>query len=219
MALGWRGQYFRYKEFFLNIANVYRQRPNLRAFLEVVLSLSTITVFLLFALKPTVLTIISLVQEIREKENTIATLDQKIANLQTASSVFSQAQESLPDIERSVPSEAEIDVVAKQIQGLAAKDSVTLLGFSIGQIILLGKDDATKKSTEVKPLPGDAKSMPLSISVRGEYSNLLAFLTDLGNLRIANKVDILGVNSSATETGQTIVISISGRVPFLTEQK
>ena len=62
MATGWRGQYIRYRGFFLNIVDLYKKRADLRAFLEVILSISTVTIFLLFALKPTMLTIVSFVK-------------------------------------------------------------------------------------------------------------------------------------------------------------
>ena len=71
MALGWRGQYYRYKDYFLNIVALYKQRRDLRAFLEVILSLSTVIIFVVFALKPTALTIISLYNEIKVKKDTL----------------------------------------------------------------------------------------------------------------------------------------------------
>ena len=84
MALGWRGSYSRYKEFFLNITALYKKKAELRAFLEIILSLSTIIIFLLFALKPTVITIVSLLQQIREKQDTLSGLTQKVSDLQKA---------------------------------------------------------------------------------------------------------------------------------------
>jgi len=219
MALGWRGQYFRYKEFFLNIANVYRQRPNLRVFLEIILSLSTVTVFLLFALKPTALTIISLIQEIGKKRETITTLDQKIGNLRTATTLLSQNRSNLPLIDSAVASTPKVDAVTKQVQGVAAKNGVTLSGLSIGQTVLFGKQDAPKKSTDLNPLPQNAKEMSVAITARGGYTNLLTFLADLENLRIANRIDISGINSATTEVGQIITISISVRLPFLSDNK
>ena len=45
MKQGWRGQYYRYRGYFLDILNLYKKRSDLRAFVEVILSLSTITIF------------------------------------------------------------------------------------------------------------------------------------------------------------------------------
>ena len=57
--------------------------------------------------------------------------------------------------------------------------------------------------------------MPVSISVKGNYSNLLAFIKDLENLRIPIKIDSLTINSSQTQEGSIIVGVITARVPFL----
>ncbi len=85
----------------------------------------------------------------------------------------------------------------------------------MGQVTLIGKETATKKSSETKPLPENAREMQISISVKGDYSPLLSFVKDIENLRLANKIDILGISASTTENGRVIVAVISGRIPFL----
>ena len=74
MEKGWKRDYSRYKEFFLNIWRVYNTKPSLKIYLELILSLSTVAVFAVFAIKPTVLTIIELNKEISSKEETISKL-------------------------------------------------------------------------------------------------------------------------------------------------
>ncbi|KKQ92115.1 MAG: hypothetical protein UT58_C0005G0011 [Microgenomates group bacterium GW2011_GWC1_39_7b] len=215
MALGWRGSYLRYREYFLNIMSLYKKRAEVRAFLEIILSLVTITIFLTFALKPTVLTIISLVQQIQEKKTTVAALDQKIKNLKTAVAVLAQNEAAAGDVDFAISSQANFDAVSKQIQGLAIKDSVTILGLSIGQTILVGVDASVKKSSDYKPIPGNPGEMPISLSIKGTYFDILSFVKDFGNLRIAIKIDSLGINSSQTDSGQVIVAVVAGRVPYL----
>lgn len=215
MALGWRGQYNRYREFFLNVANFYKQRADLRVFLEIILSLSTVIIFLVFALKPTALTIISLLKEISGKKETIASLNQKLADLNKANTVFDQNQTAIPDIETAVATSPQPDLIVQQIEGLAVKNSVDILGASIGQVTIIGTAPVKKSSSDVKPLPGGAKEMAISLNVRGNYSNLLSFLKDFENLRIVTKIDTIAITSSTTDKGQTIVAIISGRVPYL----
>ncbi len=215
MATGWRGQYYRYRDFFLNIVSLYKKRKDLKAFLELALSLTTIIIFTIFALKPTVLTIISLYNQINSKRDTLNLLNQKISALQKANSVISQNQNSIPGIEASIFSNAEPDTVSKQILGLAQKDGINLLGISIGQLMIIGKSTAPKSNSDLKPLPENAQAMPVSISIKGSYSNILAFIKDIENLRIPVKIDSITINSSQTQEGSTIVGIITARVPFL----
>lgn len=218
MATGWRGQYYRYKDFFLNIVSLYKQRKDLRVFLELILSLSTMIIFIVFALKPTILTIVSLYKEINEKRSTLSSLNQKITDLQAANAIFNQSQNFIPDVDAAIFGSPEPDTVSKQILGLASKNGVSLLGISIGQTIIIGKGTVAKATSEVKPLPESAQSMPVSISIRGNYSNLLSFVKDLENLRIPVKIDSLSISSSQTQEGSIIVGVITARVPYLGQQ-
>jgi hypothetical protein len=214
MALGWRGSYARYREFFLNISELYKKRADLRAFLEIILSLTTITIFLLFALKPTVITIIGLLQQIKEEQVTLAALTQKVSNLQVAAGLLTQNQNFIPDIDTAVPTSPVPDILSGQILGLAAKDSVDILGISVDQVTLVGPVTG-KGATGLKALPGNAKEMSFSVSVKGTYPNLVLFIKDFENMRITKVIDTLATTSSVTDKGLVIVSVISGRVPFL----
>lgn len=214
MAIGWRSQYQRYKGFYLNILSLYKQKADVRAFLEIILSISTIIIFLLFALKPTALTIISLYSEIHEKQKTVATLDQKINSLSTAGSLLTQNKNFIPNINIAVSDSPRPDLISQEIQALAAKDSVTILGISVEQVTVVGSDQ-TKKTTSLAPLPDNANGMGISISVKGNYPNLVSLLKDFENLRMVTQIDVAGVSSSVTDKGKTIVAIISGRVPYL----
>jgi hypothetical protein len=213
MALGWRESYTRYREFFLDISALYKKRADLRAFLEIILSLSTITIFLLFALKPTVITIIDLLQQIKGERVTLAALTQKVSNLQIAGGILKN-QSFIPNIDIAVPTSPNPDILSGQILGLAAKNSVSILGISVDQTTLVGST-TTKNSRGLKPLPGEAKEMSFSISIKGTYPNLILFIKDFENLRITKIIDTLAISSSVTDKGLVIVAVISGRVPFL----
>lgn len=215
MQTGWREQYYRYKGFFLDMVALYNRRRDIRAFLEVILSLATIIIFIAFALRPTALTIISLYNQIQEKQKTLNSLTQKIRDLQTANSVFNQNQNFISDIDNAIFTNPEPDTVSEQILGLASKDGVSVLGISVGQVAFVGKSIVQRTTSDVQPLPNNTLSMPLSISTRGAYSNTLTFIKDVENLRIPIKIDSLSINSSQTQSGNAIVGVITARVPFI----
>ncbi len=194
---------------------LYKKRAELRAFLEIILSVSAIIIFSVFALKPTVLTIINLTQQIKEKRSTLNALNLKINNLETASTVFADNQNIIPDIDSAVSTSPKPEVFVKQIRGFAAKDSVAILGFSMGEVRILGKDTGPKKSAEFAPLPGGASEMPFSVSIKGDYASLLAFIQDFEKMRVVSKIDNLSISSSPAETGEVIVVVIGGRVPYV----
>lgn len=218
MATGWKGQYYRYREFFLNIVSLYKQRRDIRAFLELILSLSTIIIFVIFALKPTILTILSLYSQINNKKSTLESLNQKVSALQRANNIYSQNKNSISTVNSAIFTKPEPDTISKQIQGLASKNSVNILGVSVGQLMIIGKTTAAKTLVDVKPLPESAQAMSISISVKATYTNLINFIKDLESLRVPIKVDSLTINSSQTQEGSIIVSVITARVPFIGQQ-
>ena len=78
MESGWKQNSSRYRELFKNLIRLYNTKPNIKAYLELILTISTVIVFALFAIKPTILTILDLNKEINSKEATVSKLKQKI---------------------------------------------------------------------------------------------------------------------------------------------
>lgn len=219
MALGWRDQYTRYREFYLNILNLYKQKADLRAFLEIILSLTTVTIFTLFAIKPTVITIIGLVREIEEKKTTLAALEQKVQSLEAAGNLYVQNQDVVPIVDSAISTLPSPDLISKQLLGLSGKYNVEIMGISVGQVTIIGTGAEKKGKSDFKPLPGNANEMAFSVSIRGDYPSIISFLRGLENLRLATKADLVSINSANTEEGRVIVAVINGRIPFLGAKK
>jgi Tfp pilus assembly protein PilO len=217
MALGWRKSYLRYRTFFLNIYNIYKRRPDVKMFLEIILSLFTISIFATLALRPTVLTITQLLEEIEAKEETIEKMDTKITNLQTAQNIYAQEQSRIALLDQAVPEEPTPESFVRQIEGLASTRTVSVLGMSIGEVVLVGKEEEKKGSDELTPLPQNAGEVTFSVSVQGDYGQLDTFFNDLNSLRRPLKIDSINFNSAETEEGQTLVLVVQGRVPYLKE--
>lgn len=215
MAIGWKKDYFRYKDFFLNIVGQYKVKPNLRKYLELILSIVTIGLFAIFAIRPTLLTIIELQKEIREKEETVLKLETKIRNLQTGSNNLQIESSRLPIILEAVPDYAKPEVLVKQIESLVAKNSLTTMSFSASDAVLVGSDDTTERPFEGQKLPDGASELGFTISVTGSYENLFSFVSDLQNMRRPVQVDSFAINSNTIENEKVLVLIISGRVPFL----
>lgn len=218
MAVGWKKDYLRYKDFFLNIVRLYKNKPNFKIYLELVLSLSAIVIFSIFAIRPTVITIIELNKEIRAKEETVSKLKQKIKNLQTASITLQSETARLPLITQAVPKLASPEVFIKQIESLAAQEGLSILRFSASDVLIVGKKDDIIKSKDFSNLEGSSDELPFSVSVTGPYLNLFNFLKSSEKLRRPIKVDSFTFSSSVTDSEKVLTLTITGRVPFLFEE-
>lgn len=209
MAQGWRKDYLRYKGFFLDILAIYNSKPNLKTYLELMLSLGTIMIFAVYAIKPTVLTIIELNNEIKSKENTVSLLIQKITNLKTASNILQKESQDLEFIENAVPSNANVEQLINQIEKIAVNNSVAIRNLSSSNVFLKGNSD---KKIE--------NELPLSFSITGNYQNLFQFLQTIETFRRPFKIDSFVFNSNITADNEKfIVLTISGSVPYEHEEK
>lgn len=216
MGSDWRRDYVQYRRYFFDILALYKRRQDIRAFLEILLSIGTIILFIAFAVRPTVITISQLLTELRNKENTISQMDTKIKNLQIAQSLLSQNISDLVLLDTAVPSSATPDVQLRQYEGLAKKNNATILSLSTGEVAILGQSTDPKLEVGQKPMPTGSKSFIISGTFTGDYAALSGLLNDIENLRRPTLLDSISFSSIQTQAGKKVVLSISGRVPFIT---
>lgn len=201
----------------------YKKKPQLRAYLEILLSLVTISIFGVFAIKPTAITVASLLKEIEEKKATLAKTEEKIQNLHAASLVFEENKQKISLLEVAIPKKPEPDIFAKQIEGLSEKNSVQILKVSTSGGPLLGTSDA-QNNNQVDPITGEAIPAPefslLGFSIimqtpLGEYSSLSGFASDfLFRTRYPINIDrvIFGVQDE--KEGKNLLFTVTGKIPY-----
>lgn len=215
MALGWRKEYARYKEYFMNILALYKRRQDLKMFLEVLLSLGTVAFFIAFALKPTVLTITELYRDIQNKKDVVNKLNTKIGNLSLAKDVFAKEQTTINLTKTSIPTSPVPENYVRQIEALASQNNLTLMGISVGEVLLYGEAKKGSTQEEINPLPENALGVNISINVSGTYEQLFSFLAGIEKLRRPINVDSVNITQSKSDTGNKLIILVSGRVPFI----
>lgn len=220
MATEWKKDYLRYKGFFLNILNFYNTKPNLKIYLELTLSLITILVFSIFAIKPTILTIIDLSKEIKDKEEKIEIMNKKIADLGIASNILEEESSRLPLILNSVPKKVDLDIMIKQFEISANNSGVEILSLSSSEVDLVETkrtetEQKRNSEKEFKKMPENTTSIPFRISVTGSYINLFSFLNELENLKRPIMFDSISLNSNIVNQEKALTLVVSGRLPYL----
>lgn len=214
MAITWRQSFARYQKYFLNIRAVYEQRPDVRMFLEILLSLSAISAFILLALRPTLLTITNLLTEIKNKEETVTLLNQKIQDLNQAQANYQAQQTTLGLLTTAMPSDPIPEAYVRQIEGLATKNNVLISGISTSEISLAGKPKPQKEDKSLKALPAGTSGFTLALSATGDYSALVSFLRDIENTRRPIQIDAINFSAFKVNEAQKLVLSLQGRVVY-----
>ncbi|OGM03069.1 hypothetical protein A2115_02335 [Candidatus Woesebacteria bacterium GWA1_41_8] len=220
MRPNWRKNYLRYKSYFLNVVANYEKRGEIKAYLELVLSLLTISIFSVFALRPTLLTIGSLIKQIQAKEEVMTQLDQKIDQLNQSHAIYNNNKDNILLLGEAIPANAQPEVLARQMEALTAKYQIADVNMTMEQVILKGQDtqsNTVARGKEVLPEGAKGYSFVLSLEAPIENYSLLAdFMKDFQNLRSPIKFSNISLSSNFTSPENS---TESGRITIAGQQK
>jgi Tfp pilus assembly protein PilO len=225
MAVVWNQSSQFYRKYLYNFMLMYKNRQDLRVYLEIFLSLLTVIIFGVFAIKPTLVTIASLITQIHTKEETIAAMDQKISSLALAQQVYEQEKDRIKLLDTAVPDEALTQDYLKQVDGVASLNKVALDLLSVKNVVIVGPAlpqaaQTTATDEDIPdPLPNNASDIEMTFGVTGAYQNLMNYLKDIENLRRPIAIDMVSFDTFASEGIQKLVLTIRGRLPFYPKDK
>ncbi len=192
--INYRNSVDRYRKYLL----VMQKRPLWRATLFVALSLGLLIILLLFALRPTLLTIAGLVNDIDTKREIHLKLEQKVSNLQKMVQSYQRIQDKLPILDAAIPSNPEFSVFGKYVQTSASASGFMIDSMRFEKIAMSG---ATGLS-----------SFDFTISGKGSYAQLHDFIFKLESARRINWIP--DVTITKNQEG-LLVISLKGQVFFV----
>jgi len=222
MAGMWQKNYQVYKSYVRNLSLIYQKRKDIRSFVELLLSLSVISIFGIFAIRPTLVTISDLNTQIRGKRDTLTKLDNKINALSSAQEIFDRNRTAIALLDQAIPGSPDPDSYVRQVEGLAKRHSLFVFGMHTEEVPVLGQStselpaDTTRGEEEVVDyFPSDSPSYKFEIDVTGDYGPISAFLSDFESLRRPMFADISSIHISQGDLPGSIAASIVGRMAYL----
>lgn len=204
MGTGWRRNYYRYKEVFLNTYNVYKGRADVKMFLEVILSLVAITTFATLAIRPTILTIIELNKDIKAKEATIAQMDQKISDIKKAQSLYQVQLTKINTLKAIFPTSPKPEELVEKVQAAGSVAGVTMETLSAEKITL--SPNAAEDTVSL---------FDFSLSATSSYDNLLALSERIEKLARAYRTDAISIASVTKDEITELSLRISGQAAYM----
>jgi len=208
-------EYRQYKEKYLPSFGFVNQQIT-KVSLELILFLSMIAIFALFALKPTIITIVSLQKEIKLKNEIDQKLAKKVSALSQAQLVLAKVQNSLVYLDKTLPQEVEFTRFEREIEYLAVKNNVILADARFGQFDILGDNlgQELKKTSKTAYTP-----LSFTVIAGGSYQDLKNFLKDLEILDRLVIIDEIKFDKQAQVTGADLQAKITGKVYYLPYSK
>ncbi len=139
--------------------------------MEIIITLLSITFFVVFAIRPAVLTISGLIGEINEKKETSRQMQSKINSVIIAQEEFALVQGKRNILESYLPSKFSIIQGIIQVAGAASGSNL-----EINQMNIRGIENMVSPGSEFSGLE-------FSYSSKGEYDQLKSFIKNLNLVR------------------------------------
>jgi Tfp pilus assembly protein PilO len=193
-----------FNRYYVSVRKVW-DKPSVRRFSEATATLFLIAFFLFVALKPTIETIFTLNKKISDARETEAQMTKKIADINTAMSLFQSIEADLPLLEESIPSGAKAEDVIDIINQNLNKTHLDKPTYSLGSYSL-GKDPI--KSNE-------AATYIANVTAGGSYLNIMNFIQNFSDAKRL----IVPSNITLGKTKEESVINFVIRGPVYYEKK
>ncbi len=174
------------------------EQPLLQASLFLALSLILIIILLVAALRPTLITISSLVGEISQLRQIEAQLNEKIAQLNAASSLYSQVSSRLAVLDQALPTTAQAGPWSQTLTSTALASGINIIRISL---------------TDIEISQPTSESIGFSLTAGGGYTQLNQWLKTVENLRRLTLLKTARFNSSQDGNLQIIVTGAIATAP------
>ena len=182
------------------------KEENTRIITTLMFTFFAMAFFGIFAINPTITTIIDLRKQLADNEMVEEKLQTKINNLTQLQSQYESIAAELPLVLEAVPASAETLLLIGQVQAIADKYNLTITSLRVSEVQL-----ATSKPI-VSP---QGTAYTFTLEADGTYQNMLNFVTALTKANRIIVVDSVSINKSAESAG--LVLNLKGRQYFKSE--
>lgn len=188
------------------LKNYFQLLPNFKEektqkFVTIILTVITLAFFGIFAINPTLSTIIKLRKELDDSNFVDKKLQDKINNISTLQKKYVVLQNDLPFILATVPQSPEVPLLAAQIQAVAKNSNVGINNFQTFEV------EIPQKTT-----PRNYLSFSFALSTEGNYNDLYNFLTSLSNMQRVVSIELLSLTKKSASN--SLELSIKGKTFF-----
>lgn len=198
MSINYKTEYQRYRRYVTNLSDLYRSNKQVRAYVELAFAILASAFFTMFAVRPTVITIASLVAEIRSQEEVEQQLEKKVSDIRKAYDVYSGVKDRLIVLDKSWPETPRLIYFLRQIEGAIANSTTKLNSLTFDQV----------NEISGKPVVVDSNmaDVGFNMNLSGSFENLSTFVENLENL--SRVVIINSFTFNALEEGNlTLILS------------
>ena len=179
--------------------------PIIRTYGTTIFTLIVMAIFIIFAIKPTVETILVLQKKLEDSNQILKKVNQKAENLSKGQQNYENMDPNIKaKINAAIPDTAHIQSITQIFEQLAQRYVASVSALQFEPFAIDVKDENR---------PGNLSEMLFTFNVEGQYPNLLSILQDLKSSGRLIYIDSMFL-SRPTEGGG-LIMSISGKTYFI----
>jgi hypothetical protein len=205
----------RYAMYYQRVALLYK-RPEIRASLEVILSVFTVTILIFAAIRPTLVNITSLQKKIDDQTAVDKKASNKMVQLLNAQKQLSTFANSLYLFDDAVPDGYSYSDDAKRIEFLARENNLT-----INTVIYTGETLSGNQNLKMdwaariaKPSANGIINDKVTFTVNGKPQNVINFLNAVENMDRLAVLNSVSLTKSIGQTEAENSLKADGQVTF-----
>ncbi len=193
-----------YSRYFTYIKPVTKL-PIIKTYGSTIFTLLIVTIFIFFAIKPTIETIIVLQKKLDDSNAVLKKVNQKVSDLSLGKANY----EKLPaktklQIETAIPDNARLRSVIQTLEQTAKNHEASISALQIQPLVL-----TTKSASQL----GTLSEITFTFNIEGAYQQLISILKDLKSSTRLISVDNLSIAKLSEGTG--LIMSITGKAYFI----
>lgn len=180
------------------------RKENTRLITTLILTFLALSFFGIFAINPTLTTIIQLQKQLEDSTFTHEQLKTKIYNLSMLQQKYAALGQTgeLALIEDAVPKEAMATKLTGQIINVADISNITLRSFRVEEVVLMGNKNAGDRGF----------SYVFTIEAEGDYQNMIRFAENVTQFNRIVTVEAMSITKDSRN--DALVLNLRGRQYF-----
>lgn len=195
-------RYFRYFTFIPPIGHI----PFVKNYGPTTVTILVMIIFILFAIKPTVESIVVLQKKVEDANKVLKQIDQKTNDLNAAKQNFDSLNEStIFKIQKAIPDTITLNTIAQSLEQSAHQNGASISALQLQSITI-----EPKKENQVRKLA----EVEFTFNIEGTYPKLISVLEDLKKTNRLITINSLSFRNTE-EQNPNLVMSIRGKTYFL----
>lgn len=180
------------------------QKENSKAIVMLIFTFVALSILGLFAINPTLTTIIELQKQLEESESVHQQLKTKMNNLSNLQEQYTTLSDDLVYVYDAFPKNADAPKLVAQLYALAEEEDLQISSLTISPVLLSDQRQKQKVNTH--------NSFTFTLEAEGTYETLINFTKSITNFNRIVTIESIAVTKS--QKSNTLIMTIQGREYF-----